>query len=795
MKQIIRLTFFSLLATTLSHPMCSAEPLPADTLKVMEIGEVVVTSSPKENLGLRELPQSSNQLTQQDMKANHVRSVKSLTGIVPNLFIPDYGSQLTTSIYIRGIGSRINTPAVGLYLNDLPCIDKSSFDFSYADVERIDVLRGAQSTLYGRNTMAGLIKVYTKSPFAYQGTDLRAEAGSYGEYRTSLTHYHRLSPHFAFSAGGFYEHTKGFFHNAARHNQHIDRSDAGGGHLRAIFIPHSRLKLDATLRYEQSHQGGYPYQYTGVIEGEETRSEYIGRIAYNEPSTYRRSLLHSGISLEYQADDFILSSATGYQHLHDRMRMDQDFTELDIYTLMQKQRSHILSEELVLKSKPGRRWQWTTGLFTFYQWLHTNAPVQFRSQGVKTLIEDNVNQIFDGLTGAPPMQLNVNNQLLNIGGCFNTPTWNAAVFHQSTLNHFAGIEGLSLTLGLRLDYEKMKMDYRSASDPLDFDFSVMSLRAEHLQASSLFDGEESSDYVQLLPKFSLQYEWQPRNNVYFTLARGYRSGGYNIQLFSDLAQGALKNSMLDALASNPTFSMMGNYIQQLKEALPKVADVTRYRPEYTWNYELGTHLTLLDENLWADVAVFYMDTRDQQVTRFSESGLGRTTTNAGKSHSYGMELSLRSQLTDALNLNLSYGYTHATFTDYIIHMEQADGSLSEQVNYNGQRVPFVPEHTLHVGGEYAFHLQPNQFLRRIVLQANYNAAGRIYWTEDNRVCQPFYGTLNGQINFENPHITFSLWARNLLDEKYAAFYFESMNRGFMQEGRQFQWGVSVRCSI
>ena len=98
------------------------------------------------------------------MQANQVNSVKRLSGLIPNIFIPEYGSKLTTSIYIRGIGSRINTPAIGLYVDNIPYIDKSAFDFNYSDIERIDVLRGPQGTLYGRNTMGGLIKDSTNIP-------------------------------------------------------------------------------------------------------------------------------------------------------------------------------------------------------------------------------------------------------------------------------------------------------------------------------------------------------------------------------------------------------------------------------------------------------------------------------------------------------------------------------------------------------------------------------------------------------------------------------------------------------
>ena len=101
-----------------------AEDLPKDSLKVVDIEEVVVIAAPKENRKLRELPTATTLLSQQDMQANQVQSVKNLTGIVPNLFIPDYGSKLTTSIYIRGIGSIIINPSLGFYVYIIPYIVK-----------------------------------------------------------------------------------------------------------------------------------------------------------------------------------------------------------------------------------------------------------------------------------------------------------------------------------------------------------------------------------------------------------------------------------------------------------------------------------------------------------------------------------------------------------------------------------------------------------------------------------------------------------------------------------------------
>lgn len=784
-----------------------AEDFPKDSLKVVDIEEVEVIATPKENRKLRELPAATTVLSQKDMQANQVNSVKRLSGLIPNIFIPEYGSKLTTSIYIRGIGSRINTPAIGLYVDNIPYIDKSAFDFNYSDIERIDVLRGPQGTLYGRNTMGGLIKVHTKSPFTYQGTDIRMGAATYNDYNVSLTHYHRISDQFAFSTGGFYEHTGGFYQNSARNNERVDKGNAGGGRFRGIYLPKDNLKLDLNVSYEYSDQGGYPYFYTGITqEGvnkgkTEEREEMIGKIAYNDRSNYYRNLLNAGFNVEYQAKNFILSAVTGYQHLKDRMFLDQDFTEKNIFNLTQKQKLNTISEEIVLKSKPNRKWEWTTGIFGFYQTLNTDGPVTFKEDGVKETIEGNTNSIFENLGNkAPKMSMSVLNPTLKVSGNFDTPIWNGAIFHQSTFNNLF-TKGLSFTVGLRLDYEKMSMKYNSASDPLNFDFNFamgpMVITAKDLIADAAYNGKLSEDYVQLLPKFALQYEWRKGNNVYATVSKGYRSGGYNVQMFSDIITGQQAHSMVEAIKKSAEFEKYSTLIEGMigdkMPAIPEVKDATTYKPEYSWNYEVGTHLTLWEGKLWADLAAFYMDTRDQQLSQFIGSGLGRTTINAGKSNSYGAEASLRASLTNELSLNASYGYTYATFTDYIINEADKDGNLTVKADYNGKYVPFVPKHTLNIGGEYAITCSSRSIFDRVVFQANYNAAGRIYWTELNDVSQSFYGTLNWRANLEKGNAMISFWARNFLDKDYAAFYFETMNKGFMQKGRPVQFGIDLRC--
>lgn len=770
--------------------------MPNDT--VHDIEEIVVVGTPKENARLRQQTLSSNSFSGTQLRLHGVSSLKSLSAMAPNLFIPSYGSKLTTSAYIRGIGSRINTPAIGLYVDNIPYINKSSFDFNYSDVERIDVMRGPQGTLYGRNTMGGLIRVFTKSPFAYQGTDLHLEAATHGEYKARVTHYHRLSDRFAFSGGFFYEHADGFFRNAAKGNSRADRSNDYGARLRAVWLPTSNTKLDLTANYEYLTQGAYPYQYLGVAGGEETRADKIGLVSYNRDGHYRRHLFNAGLNIEHQAQGFTFNSVTGYQLLKDKMDMDQDYTEMDIFTLQQRQLSHTLTQDFAFKSRPDRRWEWTTGLSGFYQWLDTKAPVTFHEDGIRSLIEDNVNSVFRRLQASnprmPSMNLDVLGSSFAIRGAFSTPTANAALYHQSTV-HDLLVPGLSLTLGARVEYERVWIDYNSGT-ALTFDFNIPSMeRVPSMQpmlqqlkgigAGSDLMGSLSHDNWELLPKVALKFDLDSRNNLYASLSKGYRSGGYNIQMFSDLVESSLSSSMMGAVdqkSGGMMTQMAGDAMSGFAGFEPDVDGTVAYRPERSWNYELGGHFTFADGALQTDMAVFLMNTTDQQISRFSANGFGRITVNAGKSRSYGAELSLRWKPTSALSLNANYGYTHATFRDY---------RVSQTTDYTGNWVPFVPRHTLNLNGSYTIGMRRTSWLDAINLNAGYTGAGRIYWTEDNAASQPFYGLVDGSVELVRGDSVLGVWVRNAFDKSYAAFYFESLGRKFRQRGNPLQVGMTL----
>lgn len=796
--------FLLYITTAMAVLPCLAEGTDMDSLRTYTIGEIVVASDPKTTGALSEQPFSYSQLKADDMEQLGIRSVKDAALFVPNLFMPDYGSKLTSAIYIRGIGSRINTPAVGLYVDDVAYADKSAFDFDFLGVERIEVLRGPQSTLYGRNAMGGLIKMYTRNP-RLGGTEIKIGGSTrdYGRYAQFLTS-HAVTDKTSFSLGGFYKANEGY-----NRNSYLDRrsngGDSGGGKFRWLYdsnegrkTRYSGLLVDFQTSLEYSNEDGYDY-----YNAEEGSKD----IVCGELGSYSRTLLNSSLKLEAPTKNVIFTSVTNYQHIDDRMYMDQDFSPASVFTLEQCQRSHIIAEEFVMKNNGKKKVDWTAGAYFMYQSLNTNAPVRFGADGIQSLIQSGIDKGFAAANAAMNpkgmnLSMTVTDKDMTVGGDFDTPVLNSAAFGQITVNDLF-VEGLDLTAGLRLDYEHTKMKYNSGATS-NFNFlmtrNVMGrpvpLYNYDLTTESGYSGTIRKDYTQLLPKVALTYHFDRRNMVYASVSKGFRSGGYNIQMFSDLIQSSLQNDMMRTLAEK--MPMVSNFMP-IKDN-PSADSTTVFKPEVSWNYEVGTHLSFLDGHLTADASAFFVDTRDQQIARYAGSGLGRQMVNAGRSQSYGVDIALAAMVdicNNPLVVNASYGYTHATFTDY-------DGgeSKGESHVYDDNYVPFAPLHNFSLAAEYTINFDGNDNannnryegnlrMRSISFGANLTGAGRIYWTEKNDVSQPFYALLGAHITADLGLVRLNFWGKNLTQKDYVPFYFESMGRGFAQTCRPLQIGMDL----
>lgn len=785
MRKLFLLFSFVMVTSVVAMAQHKVDSTYSHQLQIEEVG--VVAYSPKQHFGLAQEPISSSVVSMRDIEREGVRSVKDLSAIMPNFYQPDYGSKMTSSIYVRGFGARIDQPVIGMSVDGVPYLNKNNYDFDLLDIARIELLRGPQSTLYGRNTMGGQMNIYTLSPLSYQGARASLEYSTGNTLRAKASYYAKPTDGFALSVAGYYNRTDGYFNNAFDGSD-LDWGESSGGRLRTIWQLGQGWSIDNSISFGYNYEGGFAYclvdPETGVVSEDAN---------FNDMARYMRYNLSDGLVVEHKGDKYVFTSTTSYQFMHDRMRMDQDFTPASLFTLTQEQHEHVLTEELVLRTADNtRRWQWLTGAYAFYKQIDMDAPVNFLQDGINNLILGN-------MPAQLKQMLKFREPNILIDSNFDMPTYGLALYHESSLS--AG-ERWRFTAGLRLDYEKAEMEYDNYSEvsymmaPMIRDFRTVEVP---------FKGKESLEYLELLPKFAVNFT-TGAGDLYVSATRGYKAGGFNTQIFSDILQQKMMTAMMaDAMgalggmgggnmggsgnAGGMGGSMggaMGGASGSQGSASYDEASVTTYDPEYSWNYEVGAHLKTNDGRLNVDVAAFLIECRDQQLTVFPEGQTtGRMMSNAGESRSYGAEISARWDLLRLMSMShlrliANYGYTNAKFEEF------NDG----QQDYAGNYLPYAPQHTVSLGASYDLWIG-GKALDQISFNATWQGAGKIYWDEANTLEQNFYSQLGASVDLKKGDFTLSLWGRNLTNTDFYTFYFKSVGNSFYNHGKPCRMGVTL----
>ena len=732
-----------------------------DTL--ISVDKVQITAI-KQGSELRREAVAASILSGRTLEMRGVSAVKEVMTDIPNLFMPDYGSRTTSSIYVRGMGTRIDQPVVGMNIDNVPLADKNLYDTELPDIERIEFLRGPQATLYGRNTMGGVINVYTLSPLTYQGVRLRADYGSRNAFRVAASSYNKLGEKFGFSVSAQYFRHDGYWRNLYD-NSLCDKENSGNFRTKFQYRE-GALSIDNTLAFSIVEQGGYPYEYIGSPNPDKHREELVGKICYNEPCTYGRIALNDGLSIRYEFEKFSLASITSYQYMNDRMHIDNDFLPEYYFTLEQRKQQHQIAEDFVLRSKEEGRYRWLAGVYGFFKRENMQAPVTFGPTGIERLILDNINNNSDddGDLRWGDLDGNGSDKLL-LDSNFTTQNSGIAAYHRSELH----LGRWRLVLGLRLDYELVQMLYRTTTDTCRSFFPDDISKEPYTIHTKIDDSDIlSRGFFEFLPSFSasVDLDAKGRNMLYLSASKGYKAGGYNTQMFSEVLQRKLKNSM--GLSQNID-----------------VDQLCAYDPEHSYNLELGGHFGTKDGVFTADASLFYIECVDQQLTIFpDEDSTGRMMTNAGRTRSFGAEISATARLAKTLVLSGSYGYTNAKFKKFV----------SGGVNYAGNFIPYAPKNSLSLRLMQTVPFR-SQWIDRMVLSVGATGAGRIYWNEANDVSQPFYALLEGSVRFEGEKWAVDLWCKNATNTKYSVFYFESMGNRFVQRGRPMTGGVRVMINI
>lgn len=722
----------------------ASEIMPEDSV-IVTLDEINITAV-KQAVSLMEEPEATTVLSQKEINQLNIVTMRGVSDVVPNFYMPDYGSRITSTIYMRGIGARMDQPAVGLNVDNVPFLNKDAYDFDISDIASVVMLRGPQSTLYGRNSMAGVINITTLSPMMFQGWRAYLEAGTGGRVRANLGWYHKFASNIGLSVSGEYAHLEGFFKNEYN-GEKTDKENYFSLRSKFQYNPLVNLKIQNVASANILRQGGYPYEYVGT-----------GKIEYNDTCFYRRFTFTDGVTIGYNNEKFDLTSITSVQHIDDNMTLDQDFLPESYFTLTQKKKETSFTEEVVFKGNAAKKkYTWLAGAMGFYKHLNMDAPVVFKDMGIKTLIEDHRNDV--NLTY--PIAWDTREFPLN--SLFTIPTTGFALYHESEYS----LTNWIFTAGIRFDYEHSELNYRS--------FCSTGYEIYHLEENGYVPyrhvdididdtGRLKKDFFNVLPKIAVTYKLpRDRGIIYGKVTRGYKAGGFNTQMFSDVLQQRLMNIM----------GVGATY---------EVDDIVSYKPEKSWNYEIGSHIYFPFRKLSFEATLFYIDCTDQQLTMFPDgTTTGRIMTNAGKTRSFGVEFSGSMEIIKNLEFNLSYGYTNARFREFFNGIN----------DFAGKSLPYVPANTLFIQGVYTLPLSAKQ-LSQLIFDVNMKGTGNIYWNEENTLRQNFYAQLNASITYQWKNWEFRLWGRNLTDTFYHTFYFKSMGNEFLQRGRGLEAGLSVR---
>ena len=682
-----------------------------DTLS-QSLPDVTVTAL-KESVALENVASAVSEVSYPTLKSNGIYRPNSLSSIVPGLHIPDYGASMTSTIYLRGLGSRMENPVMGLYIDGIPVIDKNTYDFDWQGISRATMLRGPQGTLYGRNSMSGVLSLSTLSPTDDTRPVIGLEYGSANTVRVGTSF---IIGNNALSAT--YRHTDGYFINTFK-NSLCDPYDGLAFRWKWERYSSERLIMSNLLMVNISQEGGFAYG--------QFKNDTLHPVSYNDEGSYRRLSVIDGYRIRYHGDAVVTDFATSVQLLTDHMHMDQDYTERSVFTLQQRQRSGAGTLELTLRrADTNVTWKPQTGFFSLYKLNSLYAPVTFKRDGIETLILNNANSHIPDDIG----YLTITDQTMPVNSDFLIGTWNTALFHESVFDMGRWL----ITAGIRLDYEGGIMDYDCMAK-LHYRFIPTMTQDKELEVP--YSGSVSHNHFEVIPKLSILYKATDEVTVFTTASKGYRAGGFNTQIFSDILQNLTMNAMMKDL---------GVYLD--RQFVSVSAHNTEYDPENAWNLELGTRLH--KGSFSASVSAYYMDVRNLQLTVFPPGmSTGRMMTNAGRNRSIGAETEL--------------GWNPQRFRSHIA-WSCCYGNLP----------PYVPKHTLSVSAGYSFRLGS----QTLDIDAGINGAGPFNWDETGTRQEPFRLKAGCRIALAFQNWEIYVRGDNLTDTQGRNFYFKSVGNEF-----------------
>jgi len=689
--------------------------------------EIMVTAT-KRSENLVKVPMSITVFTDKDLAAAGIYRASDFLSSTPNVtFMEDNTGE--TFINIRGqTSSRSSDPNVAIVIDGVTLTGVRAFNQDLYDVKQIEVLKGPQSALYGRNAAAGAIVITTEPPSdEFEG---RATFGR-GNFNTSrATGYVSgpISDTLKFRVAGSYRTTDGPFTNSTT-GEKVNRATTTLGRARLLYEPNDKLKVDLKLGGVQTTGGtlAYQTQFVGLPLGNFPGTELDSNNTdipwvTNIWGVYDEKVWDATLKVDYDFGFANFTSISGINEVDAFFGGDlppylPDTGSPGALVASYSFNDRNYSQEFRLTSPSDQRFRWQVGFY----YLQFNRG-QYNELNVDTLgAVPATRGVIDPITSAQP-----------------TATFNKERYRTKSYAPFASFQfdvtsQLHLNLAGRYDTEKRKVA-EVAPDQINPITGGNENLCIQLTGRAFADCHDARTFKQFEPKASISYDFSDNGSVYASYGKGFKSGGFNPI--------GTREAVIAAAESlgQPASSV---YVQD------------KYDKEVSTSYEVGTKLRLFNQRLALNAAVFKTDIDGAQQFEFIPTVGLQTTSSIDKTTIKGFDFDFNAILPTGLILSGGYGYT--------------DGEVKKftgNPTFEGNVAPGSFKYTINLVATQTFDLTDYY---KLTPRIEFNRYGKIWWNVANTP-----GTARKPLNLLDARLTLAggdrwqiaAYGNNLTNEKY-----------------------------
>jgi iron complex outermembrane receptor protein len=695
--------------------------------------EIVVTAQ-RRSERLQDVPIAVSAASAARLDAVNIQSSQDLALITPGLTIPQTSGY--TQPHIRGVGTSANGPGienpVATYIDGVYIASAPGSLLTLNNIDRIEVLKGPQGTLFGRNSTGGLIQVITKDPNETPSLAANVGYGNYQDVTTDLYATAGLGRNLAADVALRYEHQNGGFGHDL-----FDGREVGAihhdfaGRMKFLFTPTDSTKIRLAVDYE-SRDSDRDIQHLDTNFATTFNNPFFGGpfpqggtydINYDTPFYNRLKAGGASLQINQDAGGVSLQSITAFRKSQFSFNIDLDLVPLNLVSAQSTAIDSQFSEELQVTSGNAERFRWVGGLFYFHDRAGWDP------------LSINFGPLTSPFPGTPGALVDDNHQVTN----------SIAPYAQAT---YEILPNTNLTLGGRYTHETKSVD--GTVSLLDAGTPVATMPFP----TPGFGIPTNLTFSRFNYRIALDYKITPDVLAYVSYNTGFKSGGFNLS---------------DAVNAP-------------------------YLPEGIKSVEGGVKSEFFDRRVRLNVAAFRYDYTNIQIQRYIANNIAIA--NGAGAKLYGLDLDGEWVITPNLSLIGGLSYLHARFTSFpnadffnpIPGCTPPPGGTCTG-SAAGNTLPYSPTTTFDIGGDYKIETA----IGRVSANVTYFRSSEWFVAPANYARQDAYGLVNGSLSWTDAsdHYLLKVWGKNLSNTNYATSLLESQPGVEMVKGYPRTYGITA----